>query len=293
MNAVLWLALMAVAPSEPAADAFAAQARLFEYDRRAPLAVREVSSEKRGAVSVRDVVFRPVPGRPEVKAYVVRPDGAGPFAGVLWMHWLGDPATTNRTQFLDEAVALAARGVVSVLPDAMWAAPDWYGKRVLAEDRANSIAQVVAIRRAMDLLAREPGVDAARLGFVGHDYGGMYGMIAAGVDRRAKAYVYVAVTSSLNDWAFFANQPASKQAYLRENADLELSDYVRQVKDASTLFQFASHDEYVAKSDTIVVFNAASQPKERRFYDGDHGMNVPKAREDRAAWLAEKLGLNP
>ena len=141
----------------------------------------------------------------------------------------------------------------------------------------------------MDLLASQPNVDKARLGFVGHDYGGMYGMMMAGVDRRAKAYVYVAVAPSLNNWAFFARQPRSKADYLRRNATLELSDYLRQVRNASTLFQFANKDAYVSRADTLVVVNAAGDPKERRFYEADHAMNTPQIAEDRDAWLIKEL----
>jgi len=124
----------------------------------------------------------------------------------------------------------------------------------------------------MDLLAAQPGVDKPRLGFVGHDYGGRYGMIMAGVDPRAKTCVYVAVAPSLSHWAFFARQPRSKTEYLRQNAPLELTDYLRQVKSASTLFQFALRDTYVSRADTAVVLAAAPTPKERKFYDAEHSM---------------------
>lgn len=134
-----------------------------------------------------------------------------------------------------------------------------------------------------------PDVDKTRLGFVGHDYGGMYGMLTAGLDRRAKTYVYVAVAPSLNHWAFFGRQPASKADYLRQNAVLELTDYVRQVKNASTLFQFAKNDAYVSRADTAVVLNAAADPKERRFYEADHAMNVGPIAEERDAWLLKEL----
>ena len=59
-------------------------------------------------------------------------------------------------------------------------------------------------------LPRHGRGDKTRLGFVGHDYGGMYGMLTAGLDRRARTYVYVAVAPSLNHWAFFGRQPRSK-----------------------------------------------------------------------------------
>lgn len=228
-----------------------------------------------------------------MKAYVVVPEGKGPFAGVLWVHWLGEPSTTNRTQFLKEGVGLAPKGVVSLLVDAMWSAPDWYGQRVPEQDHDNSIRQVIALRRAMDLLVSRPDVDKARVGFVGHDYGGMYGMLAAGVDGRARTYVYIAVAPSLNHWAFFSRQPASKAAYLRQNADLELTDSLRRVKNASTLFQFANNDTYVSRADTQVVLAAAAEPKARRFYDADHSMAVPQAAADRDEWLLKELVPSP
>jgi hypothetical protein len=273
------------------ADDFDAQAALFRYDRAADLKVVEAGVEKQGTVAVHDVQFTPVPGAEPVKAYVVVPEGKGPFAAVLWVHWLGEPATTNRTQFLKEAVDLAPKGMVSLLVEGMWSAPDWYGKRVPEQDYDNSIRQVIALRRAMDLLLSRPDVDKARVGYVGHDYGGIYGMMANGVDGRARTYVYIAVVPSLNDWAFFARQPVSKAAYLRQNAPLELTDYLRQVKNASTLFQFANKDVYVSRADTQVVMGAAAAPKERRFYDADHGMAVPQAMADRDAWLLKELGL--
>ena len=293
MRAALLAVLLAVAGPTGAlcADEFDAQAALFRYDPAADLKVEEARVEKQGTVSVHDIRFTPVPGAEPVKAYIVVPEGKGPFAGVLWVHWLGEPATTNRTQFLKEAVDLAPKGIVSLLVEGMWSAPDWYGKRVPEQDYDNSIRQVIALRRAMDLLLSRADVDKARVGYVGHDYGGMYGMMANGVDRRARTYVYIAVVPSLNDWAFFARQPVSKAAYLRQNAPLELTDYLRQVKNASTLFQFASKDVYVSRADTQVVMGAASTPKERRFYEADHGMAVPQAAADRDAWLLKELGL--
>ncbi len=265
-------------------------AALFNYDKQASLDRREVGVVKKGAAVVHDLTFAAQPGDKEpTKAYLVVPDGPGPFAGVLWVHWLGEPGTTNRTQFLAEAEALAPQGVVSLLVDAMWSTADWYRKRVLADDRKNSIRQVVAIRRALDLLLAHPKVDKARIGFVGHDYGAMYGMIAAGVEPRARTYVFIAPTQSLSDWAFFSNQPVSKADYLRENADLELTDYLGQVRNGSTLFQFANQDAYVSRTDSLVLLAAAQAPKERRFYEADHALAIPKAAEDRAAWLLEKL----
>lgn len=282
------------APTSSPAEDFKAREALFSYDAATPLAVVEKGVEKGDGLVTRDITFDALSGAP-VAAYVVAPEGKGPFAAVLWVHWLGEPATTNRTEFLAEAKALASRGVVSVLVDTMWSTavnPDWFGSRVPEQDHANSIRQGIALRRAMDLLLAQPGVDATRVGVVGHDYGGMYSMLAAGVDRRAKAYVYVAVAPSLNDWAFLGPQPKSKAAYVRENADLELTDYLRQLKGASTLLQFGTKDIYVSRADTGILA-AAAGTRNRKFYDDEHAMTLPQIRVDRHAFLAKELGFEP
>lgn len=271
------------------ADEFAAQRALFDYDQAIPLGLVDRGVELRGEVSVQDLTFNGLSGGP-IPAYVVTPKGPGPFAAVLWVHWLGEPETTNRTEFLNEAVALASQGVVSVLVDAMWSAPDWFMKRDPDQDYRNSIQQVIALRRAMDLLLSQPNVDSARVGVVGHDYGGMYSMIMAGVDLRARACVYVAVVPSLNDWAFLGPQPSSKAAYLRQNAMLELSDYLKKNRKAATFLQFGAQDIYVSRVEAGMVA-AAAGTQNRKFYDTDHAMALPEIASDRAAFLVKELGV--
>ena len=292
------LGLLAVpAQSVAQGDEFQAQRALFNYDGNVPLGVTEKGVEKREGVAIRDVTFNALMGR-EVAAYIVTPEGKGPFAAVLWVHWLGEPATTNRTQFLEEAVKLASQGVVSVLVDTMWSTavnPDWFAKRVPEEDHGNSIKQVIALRRGMDLLLSQPGVDRARVGLVGHDYGGMYSMMMAGADQRAKAYVYVAVVPSLNDWAFLGPQPKSKAAYLRQNSMLELTDYLGQVRNASTLLQFGNKDVFISRVDTGIIARAAGIAQKdlaayRKFYEADHAMILPEIAADRDAFLVKELG---
>jgi dienelactone hydrolase len=265
------------------------RAALFQYNDNAPVVVKEISSEKRGDVTVRDIKFSAGSGGQNVSAYLVVPSGNGPFAAILWTHWLGEEKS-NRTQFLDEAVELAHKGAVSLLIDAMWSAPEWFGKRIPEQDHENSIRQVIQMRHAADLLLSQPSVDKTRTAFVGHDYGAMYGILMAGVDRRLKNYVFIAATQSLNDWAFLGPQPKSKSAYLKENANLELTDYL-QVNDANKFFQFGKADFYISQADAAVLFKAAKEPKQRKMYDAGHNMQLKEIVADRADWLIKELKL--
>jgi dienelactone hydrolase len=267
----------------------AARTALFRYKNDSPLNVTEVASEQRGEVTVRDITFSPEAGR-TIKAYLVVPKGNGPFAGVLWVHWLGEEKS-NRTQFLDEAVELAPKGTVSLLVDAMWSTPHWFGNRNPEKDYENSLRQVIELRRAVDLLLSQPNVDKTRIGFVGHDYGAMYGMLMAGVDQRVNTFVFIAATQSLNDWAFLGPQPKSKPAYLKQNSNLELTDYLRQITKASKLFQFGKGDFYVSQADGAVLFAAATEPKQRKLYEASHKMESNEIAKDRNEWLVKQLKL--
>jgi pimeloyl-ACP methyl ester carboxylesterase len=186
-------------------------------------------------------------------------------------------------------VELAAKGIVSVLVNAMWAEPRWFGNRNPDKDYENSIQQVIELRRALDLLLTQPLVDRTRIAYVGHDFGAMYGMLMAGVDKRVKTYVFIAATQSLNDWAFLGPQPKSKSAYLKQNANLELTDSLRQVTNASKFFQFGKGDFYVSQADAAVLFAAAAEPKQRKMYDAAHKMDLKEIMVDRDNWLIEKL----
>jgi hypothetical protein len=119
----------------------------------------------------------------------------------------------------------------------------------------------------------------------------MYGMLMAGVDNRVKTYVFIAATQSLNDWAFLGPQPKSKAAYLKQNANLELTDYLRQSKNASTFFQFGKADFYVSQADAAILFAAANEPKQRRLYEAPHEMGLKEIESDRDEWLVKELKL--
>src|SRR5690606_32172995 len=124
-------------------------------------------------------------------AYLIIPAGEGRFPGIVYVHWYeGGNPTSNRTQFVDEAVWLAeSDGVMSLLIETMWSDPNWYRTRKLEGDYDDAIRQVIELRRALDVLLAQPQIDPERIVYVGHDFGAMYGSLMAAVDHRPKAYV--------------------------------------------------------------------------------------------------------
>ena len=269
--------------TEPSAD-------IFAYDRAAPLNVQEVGRETREGAVVRDLTF--TPAGTLVKAYLVSPAATPvPHAAILYVHWLGEPATTNRTEFIEEAVTLAGRGVVSLLVDTMWAEPGWYKGRVPEQDYARSVRQVIELRRAMDLLLSQPGIDPARTAFVGHDFGAMYGMIASAQDRRAKTYVFMAATPHFTDWFLYRQQPKDLAAYQQQLAPIDPVLFVAKLAPAPVFFQFANKDFYVPPEKAAEFYTAAQPRKQMTTYTAGHDLHTAEVAADRVAWLTRELGL--
>lgn len=261
----------------------------FAYDASRSLDVRIARTWHEGSATFEDVTFASPFGR-RVHAQIVLPESAVPRPGVLFVHWLGDAKTTNLTEFLPDARALAKRGVASVLVDAMWAAPNWFEKgRSTETDFTDSIHQVVDLRRALDLLQAQPKVDQHKIAYVGHDFGAMYGAVLSGEDARPKYYVLMAGVTSFSDWFLLGAPPKDKAAFIAQMRPLDPSDYLAKSSARRFLFQFSLHDQYVPVS--VARAFAAAAPGEHGafFYNADHGLGGAEIMTDRLDWLESRL----
>lgn len=232
------------------------------------------------------------------RAYVVRPGngtgnvtGKGP--GILFVHWLEPRAPdSNRTQFLAQALELARDGVTSVLPETMWSDPEWFNRRDPARDYEASLEQVEKLRACLDWLLAQPAVDGERVGYVGHDFGMMYGLLLAKDERRVKAWALQAGTADFADWFLLgrARLPEADKRQVRERlAPLAPVKFIGLLR-APVLLQFGEQDPFVPRARAEQLANAAQSPKQVRYYRAGHGLNA-EAVEDRMAWLRLTLGL--
>jgi dienelactone hydrolase len=215
--------------------------------------------------------------------------GARPAA--LFVHWYGPPRpTSNRSQFVPDAIDLAGSGVISLLIDTPWSEPEFFKKRKREEDHARSVQLVKDLRRALDVLLAQPSVDPARVAYVGHDFGAMYGVLAAANDRRVRAFVFIAGAPSFSDWFLYgpAMPPDARQRFVDELAPLDPVRYLPRLQ-VPVLLQFATKDEHVPKARADLIVAATRDPKAVSWYDADHELNVADAKRDRLAWIRKVL----
>ena len=226
-------------------------------------------------------------------AELIRPEGQKPCAAILYVHWYEPEApNSNRSQFVEEATEMAKRGAACMLIETMWSDPDFFLKRTQDDDAQNSIQQVVDIRRAIDFLLEQSNIDPKRLAYVGHDFGGMYGVLTGSLNKRPSHYVIMAATPRFSDWYLYAPKMEGKprESFIRQMAEIDPITHVGNLSPAPILFQFATDDFHVPRERAEEFFAAAREPKEIRWYQAGHGLNE-EARQERIAWLTKALSL--
>jgi fermentation-respiration switch protein FrsA (DUF1100 family) len=135
-------------------------------------------------------------------------------------------------------------------------------------------------------------VDAKRFAYVGHDFGGMYGVLAGSLDQRPTHYVIMAATPRFPDWYLYGPklEGEAREAFIRQMSELDPIAHIPNLSPASILFQFATDDPHVPMERAEEFFVAAKEPKEMKRYQAGHGLNE-EATRDRKTWLNEKLML--
>ncbi|MGH9961676.1 MAG: alpha/beta hydrolase family protein, partial [Pyrinomonadaceae bacterium] len=280
-------------------------AREFDYDAKQPLDVRELKQERRADATIIDLTYAsPRGGR--VPAYLVLPNGKGRFPVVLFGHWMmpGSPQR-NRSEFLDEAVALASAGVISLLIDAPLVRPGMVEEkedlRSAAQGSEAARQQVIDFRRGLDLLTARADVDPRRIAYVGHSFHAHVGGILSAVEKRIGSFVLMAGGYAVEEYVFDPDIPEMRKLRARIG-DEKIRDHFRKYAwddpvyfvghsaPAAVFLQFGRLDQPIPPRLALRWFQLFGDPKRIAFYESGHALDA-KARRDRAEWLRRRLSF--
>jgi predicted esterase len=266
--------------------------QMRDYPKLEPNDVRVLVKRVKDGMELQLLVIQTPFGYRRV-AEMVRPEGGSSLTAVLYVHWYEpESISSHRTQFEEEAKEVARLGAVCLSIETLWSDRDFFLKRTQEDDLQNSMEEVVNIRRAIDLLLSQSNVDANRFAYVGHDFGGMYGVLVGSLDQRATHYVIMAATPRFPDWYLYLPkmEGEAKEKFIHQMAEIDPITHVANLAPAPVFFQFATDDFHVPKERAQEFFAAAQEPKEMRWYDAGHGLNET-ATQDRKDWLKRSLGL--
>jgi dienelactone hydrolase len=274
--------------------------RHFDYDQKAPLGIKRMGVQRRAHATVYDLTYTSPKGG-VVPAYLVVPKGRGPFAAIIWGHWCWQNSSLrNRRQFLDEALALAQSGVISLLTDHPIARPGYVEKKDPLDERnaTEFLHQVMDMRRGVDLLTARRDIDPKRIAYVGHSCNASVGALLSGLDRRFKAFVLMAgsmsdeVNAQTKGYQGFRQKVGAEKldALVAKYSYLDQGKYVSHAAPAVVFLQFANHEKFLTPALTQKHAAIVSEPKVVKFYEAEHALNA-EARRDRIQFLIEQLKL--
>ena len=280
----------------PIPDPYEEALHLFDYDMQSPPAITENSVQHENGYSVHDIYY-PSPRGGNVTSFLLIPDGSGPFAGMILMHG----SSGSRASLLPLAKDLVVTGSVVLTidgPAARQINRDWI--HFTPQDRDEQIQLIIDLRRGVDVLKAHPGVDDARIGYIGYSYGAAMGGLLAGVEPRIKAYGLMVGDGGLVNHFLDGDRPVggfervssvARQAWLDAMRPIEPIHFVSHASPSALFFQNARRDTLVSETDALAYQAAGSEPKRVEWYDSGHGLPT-QAFSDMVHWLEEQIGID-
>ncbi len=263
----------------------------FAYDASRPLAFRN-NGRVNGPypIAVDDVSYAAPSGR--VPAYLALPNKARKLPAVIYLHGSGE----GRERFLLPAVWAAGRravGMTLTLPSSSAGAPPagLSPAQSLARDRQIFASDVVAVRRAVDVLRSLPQVDPKRIGLVGWSLGARVAAVTAGAEPRLRAVVLMS-GGSLPVSAYVAQTPAALRPQVRRSLiQIDPLRWLARAHPGEVMLQDGRKDEVVPRAALMALQKAAPRGSVVRWYPAGHELNA-KVYRDQLAFLATRLPID-
>lgn len=241
-----------------------------------------------GAIAVHDVSYTSSGQR--VDAYLVEPAGAKRRPAVVLVHGSGG----DRRQLLGTAVAMCKRGAVALTITAPSSAhPPAAGGSVqtlLLASKTETVHDVVAVRRAADLLSSLANVDRSRLGYLGWSAGAKLGTFVAASDARFEALALLSAGADKLSAFVSAAPVALRPLVRRELGSVDPLRYVAAARPGTLLLEDGARDTVIPHRALVNVVRAAPPRTTVRWYAAGHALTA-KAFTDATVWLARRLGV--
>jgi uncharacterized protein len=276
--------------ASPTAQSAAPIPRLrFGYPPGAPLRYVDRGRVNKASypIAIHDVSF--VSDGKRVQGFLLVPPGAGRRPAVVFVHGAGG----DRGSLLIQAAWLAARNVVTLaITEPSSGTPPPVSTSVakrLRQVRDVQVRDVVAARRAVDVLRTLPEVDPKRIGYLGLSAGAKTGVLLAASEQRVKALALLSAgAATISDFVARAPEPL-KADTRRLLGSVDPIRYAARMRPGTVLLENGYKDEIVPRQGLVNIVEAAPRGTVVRWYDAGHELNQ-RAYHDAYDWLAKKLG---
>jgi dienelactone hydrolase len=161
----------------------------------------------------------------------------------------------------------------------------------LAWHKSLEIRDVVAVRRAVDLLSGRDDVDPRRIGYVGWSAGARTGALLSGVEPRFHSLVLISGGSApVSD--FVQAAPAELRPQVEQTmSSIDPLHYIAQARPGSLLLEDGRRDAVIPRTALQALIDAAPKGTKVLWYDAGHALG-PVAYRAHMRWLDENLGID-
>lgn len=243
--------------------------------------------DREGKVEIHDISYLSQGRR--VAGWLADPSGGAKRPAVILVHGSGG----TRGELLADAVALASVGAVALTitePSSSHPPPaPTTADQLLSESRDVAIADVVAVRRAADVMQLLSDVDPSRLGYLGWSAGAKTGALVAASDSRFRALALLSGgADTLAD--FVKAAPVAIRARARTVlGSVDPLRYLSFAKPGTVLLEDGRKDTIVPRKALQNFIQAAPPRTVVHWYPTDHALNAAAYRTA-FAWLLKTLG---
>jgi pimeloyl-ACP methyl ester carboxylesterase len=266
---------------------------LFDYDKTEPLRWKSDRIQDTANCTVDEASFRVAEDHVADLLIISKPDNTlSRKPVIIFQHWGGG----NKTFFKKEAVAFAEKGFLCISLNAPW---HW---KTLADTASffNTYPKfirlsVIAIRRLIDSLSRNQGIDRRNIYYIGHSYGATLGGLLAGIEPRIKGGVLMAGLPNISKFMM-----EEKQGVWKKNWDADTVRFMQVANELSAMepensivktkwkiyHQVAEKDEVVKPEQSDRFMNKTPKPFKSSSYPAGHLFNE-QAMEDRISWILQ------
>jgi len=277
--------------------ATAADRALFAYDVKAPLNLQK-TTQTTNSVFVLSGITYDSPAGGSVTGIMAEPVGrSGLLPAMVILHPSGTPAQGMAPY----AQLFAAHGAIVIVINAPYFRRGGTSQFLYtSQDRREQIQLMQDLQRAVDVLIASGKVDPARIAFDGYSYGAVMGSGFVGIERRLKAAVLAAAlggpltlqTTPPNLPSLANLSCATRALWFQAMTPIEPIRFISNAAPTALLFQAGRFDTTVLPADAQTLYDAASSPKEIRWYDSGHVL-PEQALLDRHDWLHQQIGIDP
>ena len=259
------------------------------FAQSAPAAPYAISnSEIENGVEVLTISYQAPDSPSPTGAFLVRPTSGRAGSAILYLHLFPG----SKKEFLQEAKAMAAKGIVCLLPDGRvpWSLP-WNGSE---GDLGKGREQVAECRAGVGILRNEPGIAKGRIVIVGHDYGAMFGLDLMAEDPEILGGAFLAFAPTYSKWItyFHSRDSLTLDEYDQVVRSLDPLTVLPRIGGRPLFLQFSDSDRYVSQNDVETIRKVADAGAVLDVVEesGTNHENLQKkGASSRLAWLDKML----